>query len=89
MHVQFLLGMNTLAALVIGVFFLRFWRKSRDTLFLWFALAFWILGGNWGALAFQDREEPSTALYLLRLVAFALIILGILHKNRAASARTR
>ncbi len=80
---QFLLGSLVMACLFVGLFFLRFWRKSRDRLFVFFAGTFWLLGINWLALAFSKMEEPKTALYVLRLFAFLLLLIGILDKNRA------
>jgi hypothetical protein len=81
-----ILGALVLGSSAIGLFFLRFWRETRDRLFLFFALAFWLLGANWLALGFVNRDEPQSALYAVRLVAFALILIGIWDKNRAAKA---
>jgi hypothetical protein len=83
---QFLLGTVVTACLVVGLFFLRFWRKSNDRLFAVFAVAFWIMGLNWLLLAFIQQDELRTALYLLRLGAFVLILVGIIDKNRTRSA---
>ena len=80
---QFLLGVLAMASAAVGAFFLRFWRRTHDRLFLIFALAFWLLGLNWLLLAFVQADETRTWLYLLRLVAFCLIIYGIVDKNRA------
>jgi hypothetical protein len=80
---QFLLGVLVMAAAASGAFFLRFWRKTHDRLFVIFALAFWLLGLNWLLLAFVQADETRTWLYLLRLLAFCLIIYGIVDKNRA------
>lgn len=85
--VAFLLGAIVVACLVVGMFFLRFWRKSGDRLFVIFAIAFWIMGLNWLLLGFIQEDEVRTWLYMLRLVAFVLILLGIIDKNRAKSAR--
>ena len=60
---EFMLGSLVMACLVAGLFFLRFWRKTRDRLFLMFAIAFWILGSNWLALAWIEQEEQKTILY--------------------------
>jgi glucose uptake protein GlcU len=84
---QFLLGANVMAASLIGLFFLKFWRKSRDPLFGFFSIAFWLLGVNWLSLAFVNRDEPQTLLYLVRLAAFILILIGIWHKNRTRPGR--
>jgi uncharacterized membrane protein YeiB len=67
---------------VAGVFFLRFWRRTRDTLFLIFGIAFWLLALNQAILALANIPvEESSWVYLLRLAAFSLIILGIVIKN--------
>lgn len=70
---------------VAGLFFLRFWRETRDRLFLAFAVAFWVLGGQRMALIAvpEPAAETVTSLYLIRLAAFVLILLAILDKNRA------
>jgi hypothetical protein len=80
---QFVLGANVMACLVIGIFFLRFWRKTRDRLFAHFAAAFWLLGLNWLLLSFIQQDEARTILYLIRLLAFVLILFAIWDKNRA------
>jgi hypothetical protein len=80
---QFLLGAIVVACGVAGLYFLRFWRKTHDRLFAMFATAFWVLGLNWLALAFINRDEVRTALYVVRLFAFLLILFAILEKNRA------
>lgn len=81
----FLLGIVVLASAAIGLFFYRFWRRTHDRLFVYFALAFWLLAANWAAQAFVPRDESYYVLiYLMRLLAFAVIIVGIVGKNRAA-----
>jgi uncharacterized membrane protein HdeD (DUF308 family) len=68
---------------VAAVFFLRFWRETRDRLFLIFSLAFWILGIQRLALALSSFSgENHTWLYLLRLLGFVLILAAIVDKNR-------
>lgn len=81
---EFMLGALVMACAVAGVFFLRFWRETRDRLFLLFGAAFLMLGVQWAGLAFTLGELARPALYALRLVAFGLIIAGILAKNREA-----
>jgi hypothetical protein len=78
-------GALATAAAAIGLFFARFWRDSRDRLFLFFFLAFMILSLNWIGLALVPRDSESRhQVYVLRLVAFVLIIVGIIDKNRRA-----
>jgi hypothetical protein len=70
--------------LVGGLFFLRFWRSSADRLFVIFAIAFWILAAQRLLLALLAWEaDAHVYLYLIRLLAFVLIIIAILDKNRA------
>jgi hypothetical protein len=75
-----------MASTTAGLFFLRFWRDTRDRLFLMFALAFWTLALNWLGLALvAEPEEGRTFFYLLRLCAFLLILLAVIDKNRTAA----
>lgn len=70
---------------VAGLFFLRFWRETRDRLFLIFAGAFWILGLQRLTLAIvRHIAEDHTGLYLIRLFAFLLILGAIVDKNRSS-----
>ena len=80
---DFLSGAVTFGYLVAGLFFLRFWRRTADPLFLSFALAFALLGASQALLSLADVPvEERSWIYLLRLAAFLLIIVGILRKNR-------
>jgi hypothetical protein len=78
----FISGAICLGFLVIGLFFLNFWRKTRDTLFLAFAAAFALLALNAAVPTLADiPSENLSGVYLLRLAAFLLIIWAILRKN--------
>ena len=71
------------AGWINGVFFWRFWRQSRDQLFVMFAIAFWLLALSWAVLAlFNPSGESRPFVYALRLLAFLLIIAGVVQKNR-------
>jgi hypothetical protein len=84
---DFLSGAVALGFFVCGLFFLRFWRRTRDQLFMAFALAFALLGLGQTILALASiPTEERGSLYLIRLAAFAVIIFAILRKNRSASA---
>jgi hypothetical protein len=79
--------MLSMAAWVAGLFFWRFWRDSGDRLFAFFAFAFWVLTLHWFALGITNPGvESRHYVFLLRLLAFALIVLGIVVKNRNRSA---
>ncbi|HEV2209817.1 MAG TPA: DUF5985 family protein [Verrucomicrobiae bacterium] len=76
-----LAGAILVSAWAISVFFMRFWRKTHDPLFAFFAAAFLLLGiERIGMLVFAGGTEGS--IYLIRLVAFVLILAGIIGKNR-------
>ncbi|MGH9407276.1 MAG: DUF5985 family protein [Terriglobia bacterium] len=86
MAVGFLLGVVAVTSLSAGVFFLKFWRRTRDTLFLAFAIAFIIEGANRTAVAFSaPSNEGNPWNYIVRFLAFLLILLAILKKNFGAS----
>jgi len=79
----FLHGATAMGSMACALFFLRFWRQSRDRLFAFFALAFLALAGNWTLLTlFDATDETRHYIYVLRLVAFLLISYGIWDKNR-------
>jgi hypothetical protein len=83
MH-DFIRGAIVMASATIGLFFLRFWRRTHDRLFLFFAVTFWLLGADWLALTLapHDDAHPHTWLFLLRLTAFVVLLVGIWDKNR-------
>lgn len=68
---------------VAGLFFLRFWYTSRDRLFAMFAAAFWILAIQRLLIAMTHSIFEDQALfYTIRLLAFIIIIVAIVDKNR-------
>jgi hypothetical protein len=82
---HFVMGASAMASFVAGLFFIRFFRDTRDRLFLIFALAFWLMGTTRFLLAWTEADtETHTYLYTLRLTAFALILYAIVDKNRPA-----
>jgi len=81
----FLSGAITMGFLIAGLLFFRFYRRTADSLFLAFALAFCLLGLGQALLALTNiPEEERGSLYLIRLAAFALILVAIWRKNRGA-----
>ena len=80
----FIAGLSTMAFAASGLFFLRFWKRTADRLFMLFALAFWLLAIERIVLAFTDStNEMRPFVYVLRLCAFLLIGLAVLDKNVA------
>jgi len=82
---DFLSGALALGFGVCALFFLSFWRRTREELFLAFALAFLLLGVGQTVLDLANiPTEERGSLYLLRLLAFLLILVAIYRKNRQA-----
>lgn len=82
---DFLSGAVAFGFFVCGLFFLRYWSRSRDQLFLAFALAFALLGSGQAILALANiATEERGAVYFFRLTAFLLILVAIYRKNRTA-----
>jgi O-antigen/teichoic acid export membrane protein len=79
----FLQGACAMSCWVIGMFFLRYWRASRERLFLFFLAAFWMFALNWiGLILLNPADDTRHWFYVTRLVAFLLIIAGVIDKNR-------
>jgi hypothetical protein len=85
---SFILGANTLASLVAALFFLRFWRDTRDRFFCFFALAFGVDALHRVILALTlVSQEHEPFVYVGRLVTYGLIIAAIVDKNRPCESR--
>jgi len=81
--IDFIAGALAMGYIAAGIFFLRFWRDTRDRLFAMFGAAFFILALHRIGLEFSnDAPERTTAWYFVRLLAFLLIIVAIVDKNR-------
>jgi peptidoglycan/LPS O-acetylase OafA/YrhL len=84
---EFVGGALTMGYLVLGLCFLKFWRRTRDGLFMMFALAFWLLAASGLAVSVLSGYDSDIGwTYLLRLLAFVLIIIAIVRKNMEANA---
>ena len=85
---SFILGANTLASLVAALFFLRFWRDTRDRFFCFFAIAFGVDALHRVILALTPvSQEHEPFVYGGRLVTYGLIIAAIVDKNRPRASR--
>jgi hypothetical protein len=79
----FLQGVVTMGCAVIGLFFLRFWRDSQDRLFHRFAIAFWLLALSYALMGLVTlANEQRVYVFVVRLLAFLLIVFAIFEKNR-------
>jgi uncharacterized membrane protein AbrB (regulator of aidB expression) len=80
---MWMFGAIAALSFVAGLFFLRFAVVQRDRFFGWFAAAFWFLGLSWGIhLVTGGPSESHPFIYVLRAVAYVLIIVAIIDKNR-------
>jgi hypothetical protein len=81
-----LIGATAMAALTAAIFFLRFWTRSRDPLFLLFSIAFGIDAVMRFVLGFSAHSaEDEPFYYLPRLITFGLIVIAIAYKNMRRS----
>ena len=83
--IEYLSGAVTLGYVVAMLFFLRFWKRTADRLFLAFGIAFALLALN-QALAqwLGAADERVGYTYLLRVLGFLLILVAIVDKNLSA-----
>jgi hypothetical protein len=83
--IDFFAGAVTCGFVIAGIFFLRFWKQTRDRLLLSFAGAFWLFALNQFAVSWLGADDERTNyVYLLRVLAFVLILLAIVGKNLGA-----
>lgn len=79
----FLLGVIVTSSLTAGAYFLKFWKQTRDMLFLGFSAAFLIEGVNRMAFLFIEQpNEGNPIIYMVRLFSYLLILAAIINKNR-------
>jgi Family of unknown function (DUF5985) len=84
---DFIGGATMTAALVIALLFFRYWRQTRDRLFLIFAGGFLVFAASRLMLAFlEEDDEGLVFVYAFRLLAFLLILAAIIDKNRRPAA---
>ncbi len=80
---EMLIGAIAACCFVIGLFFLRFWKTTRDNFFLFFALSFLLEGANRVSLVmFFNMGEASPSYYLIKVSSYSFIIVAILVKNK-------
>jgi uncharacterized membrane protein len=86
---DFLSGTVFSLCCVAGLFFLRFWRRTGDRFFAFFSASFWLMGLHRLVLMLMrlTDSEHVVAAYLIRLLAFVLILMAILDKNRVGARK--
>lgn len=84
---NFLSGMVTAGYLVAALFFFRFWRRTTDSLFVNFSIAFLLFAsGQFGSIWFDGQHDDNTWIFLLRLAGFVLLLVAIVRKNYTPTA---
>jgi hypothetical protein len=80
---EFFAGSASISLLVIALFFLRFWQRTHDRLFIFFSAAFLILMVERIVRALMTVDnEWAPYVYSIRLAGFVVIIIGVVDKNR-------
>ncbi len=80
----FLLGFIAASSLVAGLFFLRFYRSTRDPLFLAFLIFFVVQGcTNAVALELSQPNMGTPMIFLVRLLSVLVVLVAIVWKNLA------
>ncbi len=89
MMVEFLSGAIMMGFAITALFFIRFYVRTRDSLFAIFAVSFTLLAlERWMLfLTRYSQDESNAMIYLIRAFAFILITYGIVQKNRAPVVR--
>ena len=83
----FIGGLATMGFTMGGFYFLKFWRRTRDGVFLSFGLGFLLLAFSAAIGAFLSKADDHAWSYLPRLLAFLLIITAIVSKNLGGTRR--
>lgn len=77
-----------MASMVAAMFFWRYWRETRDPLFLFFACSFVLEAINRTLLVTLGTwTEGKPALYTVRLFAYLIILAGVAYKNLPRAPR--
>ena len=88
--IEFMSGAATMGFVVAALFFLRFWRKTSDRLFLAFAVAFVLLALNQALAQWLGAADERVGFtYLLRVLGFVLILIAIVDKNLSRRSRRK
>jgi DNA segregation ATPase FtsK/SpoIIIE-like protein len=85
----FMAGMVMMGFMVAGLFFFRFWSRTRERLFAIFGVAFFLMALN---EVFVDVTSPTNELvfaYVLRIIAYLMLIVAIVVKNLEEAKTTK
>ncbi len=91
--IEFISGIYMATFAASGIFFLKFWLASRDPFFLYFCLACWLLSiervalllvGGYSVVPYCQTGDARSFVHIFRLIAFALILVAVIRKNRVS-----
>jgi len=77
----FLLGAFAMGCAMASAAFFRFWARTRDRLFLWFALSFGLEAVNRAAFAASGLPDDASYYYGIRLLSYLMLLWAVLEKN--------
>lgn len=83
-YLPYMHGALTALCVVVALFFARLWRRAHERFYLFFSIAFAVMAAQWALLASNQIGEHAAWPYATRLVAFLLILVAIVDKNRRA-----
>jgi hypothetical protein len=86
--IEFLSGAVTAAYLLVGICFLKCWKRTRDRLFVPFAIAFFLFALNQAAAIMANTVDERTGyIYILRILGYGAILFAIVDKNTFSSRK--
>jgi hypothetical protein len=85
---EFLLGALVMGDVVLALFFLHYWRVTRDRFFLFFTWSFVVGAASRLVLAVHlGNDESEPLVYFIRLLSYVIILVAIIDKNRVSIAK--
>jgi uncharacterized membrane protein HdeD (DUF308 family) len=85
---DFLYGAIAMAAVTAALFFMRFYRRTGDRFFLYFFASFGIEAvSRLFSVVFGWTDSNNSWFYILRVVAYGLILIAIVDKNLPRATR--
>lgn len=80
---MFLLGVLAMGDLMAAMFFLKYWTRTKDRFFFYFTVSFGVeVVCRYLLMYTTFNSESEPLVYSLRLLSYAIILVGIADKNR-------
>ena len=82
----FLLGAIAMAAAVAGLIFLRYYKRTGDLFFLFFAASFLLQSAGYILSSFLPLSgDQDEGVFFIRFLGYALILVAIYYKNYSSN----